>query len=340
MGSIGDPFTLPLPIVGTPGPDYATQISDALAEFAARVAGKVPFSAVNFGSDIPLNGQNILNAGYITLNNSASSPGSSPVNRITAYAGDLWYVSPSGAIQLTTGSALNAAAVGGITGDYGGANPAQFRYDSVTSRYTAFANFAGNTLAYIRLLGLDIAGTGSALARLAFGGSANQTYTLPPARPASATQSLNMDTSGNIVLGNTINRQYSYSAFGAVYQSGSTPGGNTFSTIAGMLMTNTDQIGKAIDGLPVGYVLSKIDFNMSSAISASFTLVLTKVDAAGTVSTLGSITSAVNGPGIFSLTLGTPETITNQCTYFLRGQANSAAIVYWRGFTTTGTLGV
>jgi hypothetical protein len=186
MGNIGDAISDTAPAVGTAGPDYATTINALLTEIRSRLISRIPLSSLLTNDDLDLNGQALLNAAYITLANEAVSPVASPVNRFAAFGGNAWWVSPSGAIQLTDGAALNAAGVGGITGDYSGAGPMEFRYDLANTRYDAFANQSTNTWAYVRARGFDIAGSATSAfrARLSFAGGANVEYLLPATAPS------------------------------------------------------------------------------------------------------------------------------------------------------------
>jgi hypothetical protein len=198
MGNIGDTISTSIPTVGSSGPTYATDINALLTEFKARLEARIPLSSLLANSSLDMNGESILNAGYLTLVNVLSS-GASPSNRLEAQAGNLYWVSPTGTVQITNGPSLNAAGIGGITGDYSGAGPMEFRYDTANTRYDAFANQSTNTWAYVRARGFDIAGdaTSNFRARLAFGGGANVTYTLPSAAPA-AKAVLQMDATGAI----------------------------------------------------------------------------------------------------------------------------------------------
>jgi hypothetical protein len=171
MGNIGDTISESPPAVSTAGPGYASTINDLLTEFKARLVSKIPLSALLTNSDLDLNGRALLNTAYITMVNESLSPVASPSNRFTSYAGDAWWVSPSGAVQITSGNQLNAAGIGGITGDYSAAGPMEFRYDTANTRYDAYANFATNTWAYVRSRGFDIAGSATSAFRF------RQTYT-------------------------------------------------------------------------------------------------------------------------------------------------------------------
>ena len=305
MGSIGDPITPAIPAVGAAGPQFATDLNSILTEVVARLSTKVPNSSINFSTGQDMQGSNILNAGYLTLVNAVSTPSGSPANRLTAFAGDLWYVSPSSAIQLTSGSTLNAAGIGGITGSYGGANPAQFRYDAVNTRYDAFANFGTNTWAYVRGLGFDIAAsaTSSVFARLQLtaGAVSNITYSLPASLPA-ATSFLSLQPSGNIVTtptGGTVN----YSVTSVILNTGITFNlGLGYPTL--VLGTST-AISFLPFSIPVGSTITSWTVyvrktSASGQISASGTTALNTTGALGSFGTT-QINSA-NNPGFIQLT--------------------------------------
>lgn len=201
MGNIGDSISDSAPAVGTAGPGYATTINSILTEVITRLTARIPLSSLLVNSNLDMNSQAMLNLGYATISNDSSTPGSSPVNRLTAYQGNIWWVGPSGAVQLTDGASLNAAGVGGITGDYSGAGPMQFRYTTADTRYDAYADFTTGTWAYIRALGFDIAGgatSASYLRHTYTGGTANRTVNWPNATPGTSADILTIDTSGNI----------------------------------------------------------------------------------------------------------------------------------------------
>lgn len=185
MGNIGDSISDSAPAVGTSGPGYATTINSLLTELKARLISRIPLSSLLTNDDLDLNGQALLNAAYVTLTNEAVSPVASPVNRLAAFSGNLWWISPSGALQISNGANLNAAGIGGITGDYSGAGPMEFRYDTANTRYDAFANQSTNTWAYVRARGFDIAGGATSAFRLRhlYNGTANGqlTWTEPTA---------------------------------------------------------------------------------------------------------------------------------------------------------------
>ena len=202
MANIGDPITPSVPTVGSAGPQFATDINAILTEIVARLSTKVPLASVNFNSSLDLSGSDLLNIGNIVFANSLNTPSGSPFNRVAVFGGNLYYVNSAGAVQITSGSTLNAAALAGITGDYGGANPAQLNYVAIDTRYNFYANFGTGTWAYARALGFDVAGgtTSTARARLLWGGVANIDITLPTVLP-SANRLMSIDNTGLITSG-------------------------------------------------------------------------------------------------------------------------------------------
>lgn len=153
MGNIGDSISDSSPALGTAGTGYAETINSLLTEFKNRLVAKIPLSSLILNDDFDLNGQAVIDAAYITLINESVSPVASPINRLAAYAGNLWWVSPTGAAQLTAGNQLNAAGIGGITGDYS-TSGASFYYDNVTKTYKALDD--GGDWAIVATGGTDL----------------------------------------------------------------------------------------------------------------------------------------------------------------------------------------
>jgi hypothetical protein len=205
MANIGDPFSTSIPAVGSAGPAFATDINAILTEVMSRLSSRIPLSSLLNNADFDLNGQNLLNAAYLGLINGASTPSSSPANRLTAYSGNLYWVGASGSVQITSGSGLNSAAIGGINGDYGGVNVASVYMDAATTRYNFYTDFSAGTWAYLRGLGFDIAGstTSTKRARLAWGGTSDMTITLPAAVPTGQ-KLLQMDSAGAVTASSTL----------------------------------------------------------------------------------------------------------------------------------------
>lgn len=242
MATYGDPFTTVLPPVGSAGPQYATDIDSILTDIMARLAAKVPLSSVLVTADLNLGGFSAVNANSVQFANQTTVPGATPSARLGVANGNLYYTGLSGAIQLTTGGSLNAAGIGGITGDYGGVNPAQERFDVANTRYDFFTNPTTNTWAYLRGLGFDFAGsaTGTARARVTWTGTVNQSYALPPTAPGATTSSLmQMDTTGAMAVSNVLpaSANITLSGTGRVIR------GNRFTTVPIMPQMSSAAVG-------------------------------------------------------------------------------------------------
>jgi hypothetical protein len=203
MGNIGTPMTSgTIPAVGTSGTGYASTINAFLAEVKQRLEDRIPFSSF-LVSALDMVNNAIQNSSYVGLYDNEILP-ATPIGSLQNYEGDLWWVSPSGAAQITSGDAVNSASIGGITGDYGGANPAQLRFVDADQTYYHYDDFAGGAWAFTRAQGVEITGGPTSLVRvrLDWGGSSSYTITLPTAAPASQA-ALQMEADGDIVASNT-----------------------------------------------------------------------------------------------------------------------------------------
>lgn len=341
MGNIGDTFPYSVPVVGSAGPAYATSVDNILTEAITRLSAKIPLSSLQFNANLDLSGQAILNAAYLTLVNAATTPGASPVNRLTTYLGDLWYVGPSGPIQLTTGGALNAASIGGITGNYGGANPAQLTYVSAQTRYDAYANFGTGTWAYIRALGFDIAAgaASTVFARLLFGGGSNLTFTLPPTLPSAGLNGvLTVSDTGAITQGVTItqspslsgaaqykhtnNRQISHVPFLSELSINSGSPGVVAGTPGVTMAATTDVYFKTAE-LLVGQQLQSVVLNTNSAATATYTLY--KTNGSGAMTTVAGATTTT-AASLVTVTPSVPTPVAAGDQYYVRINGNVGII--------------
>lgn len=340
MGSIGTPFAPPFPFVGQSGPTFATRIIDIFTEMKLRLEAQLPISSLDLSSNLNMQGAQILNAGYLTLANVGSAPGASPVNRLTAFSGDLYYVSPSGAIQITTAGTLNAAAVGGIIGDYGGAFPAKFRYDLANARFDAYQDFANNILSDIRAFGFEIAAgpTSGIFLTLRWGGASNKTYTFPATTASAGTRPMYMDTSGNITLGGGA-KSYNYGMANATGSgTGLGVGADGGFTDAG---SGIFQASMPASGLLQDFVVQSLSVHWTNTSGSSLTFALKKAVPGGAESTLVTNTNTTVGTGLTTtITLGAADTVVAGAYYrFVFGAGGGGANtnrVY--GFSINGTL--
>lgn len=200
---IGDPVVQPIPAVGTAGTSYATQLVNFLTETRTRLEAKVPMGSLLVGL-LDMANNAIASLQYVGLYDQASVP-STPVGSLQRYNGNLWYVSPSGAFQITNGAALNSTAVKGFTGDYGSPNPAEARFVDADLRYNFYDDYSGSAWAYVRARGFDVAGGATSVnrVRIIYGGVVDYSMTLPAALPA-AKSLVHMSTSGVLTATNTL----------------------------------------------------------------------------------------------------------------------------------------
>lgn len=326
MPNIGDAFTTAIPAVGASGPGYATDINSILSDVMSRLSTKVPLSSISFSGDLNMAGSNILNTGYQTFQNAGVTPGPSPVNRLVTFNGDLWYVSPSGAIQMTTGAALNSAAIGGITGDYGGANPAQFRYVASDVRYNAYANFGTNTLSDVRALGIQVAAgaTSSVFARILFSGGSNKTFTLPPVAATSAVRPVYIDSSGNLTAGFSSSVEYPLSAFGGTASSTNVTSDFINGSRSLTAASTTDRVAVGLGNFPVGFVMDSVVFRIIKVGTTNTGLSVIKTGISGTGTTLASTNTTTNGTSTITVNLA-PETVATNCSYYALWQPSGGS---------------
>ena len=204
MGQIGDPISTSVPSVGTAGPGYATSINTLLGEFKTRLTQLVPNASLTWTSDANLNGSKLLNVGYLTLSEQ-SSVASSPVGQIVYSGGEFYLVTAVATIQVTNNGVLNAAAVGGIGGDYGGANPALLAFDDSANVFVAWDDPA--TPAYAGFKGTPIQVVSTAnqnfSTEISSAATGNRDFILPATNPAGVAL-LSINASGQLAHNTTI----------------------------------------------------------------------------------------------------------------------------------------
>jgi hypothetical protein len=202
MGDIGSVMTdRTIPAVGSSGTAYATSITAFLTEVRQRLEDSIPLSSLEM-SALDMANNEITNVNYLRLYEQDDAP-TTPVGSLQRYGDNLYWISASGAVQLTDGADINVAGTGGITGDYG-LGPEQLRYVDADSTFYAYADFAGGEWARVWARSFDVAGdaTGTERIRITWAGTGSSyTLTLPAAVPA-ALSLLQMDTSGNVLASN------------------------------------------------------------------------------------------------------------------------------------------
>lgn len=226
MGNIGEPMTNPtVPPVGTAGTGYATTINAFLTEVKQRLEDPVPLSSVSITA-LDMANSPIQNVEYLSFAETAILP-DEPAGSIWFYDGEFYMITSTGSVKVTDGLTLNVAANGGITGDYGGGNPAQLRFIDVDETYFFYDDFAGGAWARAWARSFDVASgaTGANRVRIQFAGGADYDMTLPAVLPADQSL-LQMSTAGVVTASNTIAEpitatDFRYTTDQAVYFPGS-----------------------------------------------------------------------------------------------------------------------
>lgn len=314
MGSIGDAVSQPIPAVGEAGTGYATKIVNFLTEVKTRLEAHVPMSSLLVGL-LDMANNAITNLSYVGLYNKTGTP-STPVGSLQRSDNNLWYVSNSGAVQITNGTTINAASVKGLTGDYGSPNPAELRFVDADQTYYLYDNFAGGAWGKLRTNALQIAAgaTSAVKATIDFGGGSDYTMTLPAALPGS--QSIvQMEADGDLVVSNTLavsptSPDWGFSTARNVdYQP---------SQMTGNVVTSSGiHIYREFDGATTNVITCPITLPSGSRITG-YTVYLTKSSNAGTTLTTRIIstnnqfggtanegagaTNSANAPGAITLT--------------------------------------
>lgn len=329
---IGDPITPPLPVVGEAGTGYASKLLAFLEEVKTRLEAEVPVTALLEGTFDEANNP-IVNLQYAGLydQNGASTP---PTGSLYRIGGNLWWVSAAGAFQVTNGAALNATSVNGFTGDYGSPNPAEARFVDLDQRYDFYDDYAGSAWAYVRARGFDVAGGATSLnrCRIAFGGVADYTLTLPAAVPASQAL-VQMSSAGALTASNALatDTDLVLSGTGKIQHGDVTisvpvimPAGESI-TVAGTIATapggtfglQVDPSSKyiaRIQGLPQGARVKSVTFHRDSgggSVTYGFGIQGANnspapglVAVTGSPSTAATVTITVDSPGVFGMHSG------------------------------------
>ena len=339
---IGSTLTNSVPAVGSSGTGYATAVNALLNEMKTAIEGTVPFSALS-GSTLDMNNVPIVDAAYVAFYNTTGTPSAALAGRFVYSDGEMWAVNSTGAIQITSGGGLNAAAIGGIAGDYGGANPASVRFVDAALRYDFYDDYGGLAWAYVRGRGVDIAGgaTSTNYAQLRYAGSSTLTFTLPSSVAAAAERSvvqidssgvLSTNSSGTPLIG-TIHLTGDINISGNIIRGTKyieyAPQRGVCQVTAGALNTNTPLIAAsggsttvkfALPALPRGATITFINVKgyKSTGGTASFQL-STVVLGASAVETETNIDSSATTTtsGIYTITKGYTQVVSQYDSYRL-----------------------
>jgi hypothetical protein len=194
---IGQDLGVDPPAVGATGPGYATTMNAAVqACIDAIEAGATTSTGLTVDSDLPMNGNDLTEAGSAQFENKTDAF-TTPL-ALYFRSGNLYANDGSGnQVRLIVNGALDASSLGGIGGDYGGANPALASYDDANSKYlfkkngTVYAAMEFGTARYVASTSGNVV---SVLAPASL--AASYTVTWPTAVPASNGSAMVMSTAG------------------------------------------------------------------------------------------------------------------------------------------------
>lgn len=333
MGNIGDPISQTIPAVGASGTTYATDINAFLTEVKERLEADVPRASLAAGN-LDLAGSAVQNANYLGLTTQLSTP-STPNNSIQSYGNELYWVSSTGVVKITSAGSLNAAATHGITGDYGSPNPAEFRFVDTDQEYYAYDNYAGGAWAYLWSKGVDLAknSTSTTRIRVVAPSALTSSYTLTLPNTPSADKFLKIDASGNITTVGTSAVTLLVSPAAMDVYSMERLGGKLWATTAYLDGAGHSPTAYIPLDLQVGDTLNSVTVKVSKESNASITWSLkvykapvvpfndTQVGSTSSFSTAGSGGSPVT---ITLACTSLAEVVSSSFTYYAIVQANNA----------------
>ncbi len=140
---IGSPITLDLPTANDSFAVWSAKMKTAIQTIEAILEAKVTAGSLDITTALSVGGSYITNLSYIKLTEQDIT---TPTGEGTLYLdadGELVIITADGSVKLTEGGAINVAAINGIGGDYGGANPAIVYYDTLSGEYRFYENGSG-----------------------------------------------------------------------------------------------------------------------------------------------------------------------------------------------------
>lgn len=131
----GVPLSISYPVLGEPIAIALGKLITAIQTIQTDLEAKVTSPEFSWIGDLSAGGHALTALSQVQLDNIASSLGL-PTGTFFFEGGEAWVQTGSGKVQLTSGGTLNASALGGIVGDYGGGNPARVTYTDASGLYT------------------------------------------------------------------------------------------------------------------------------------------------------------------------------------------------------------
>lgn len=126
----GVDLDLDLPSLSDPLSTIVSKLVTAVSTIEDDLADRVTAGELDLDTTVSLNGNPLTNVGGVRL-----LGGESTVVGTLYMDEELNIVTTAGVVQLTSNGAINASSIGGIVGDYGGANPAAVTYDDASGEF-------------------------------------------------------------------------------------------------------------------------------------------------------------------------------------------------------------
>jgi hypothetical protein len=136
----GNVLPIVYPTLGEPIATALAKLIAAIQILQNDVEPLVLGSEMQWLQDFSAGGHALTNLSKLQLDTLANLVGLS-TGTLFFSSGELFAQTSAGPVQITLNGGINAAAIGGIVGDYGGVNPARVTYTDATDTYT----FTGDT---------------------------------------------------------------------------------------------------------------------------------------------------------------------------------------------------
>lgn len=287
---------LPVP-TEEPGPEWATELNTAFGSVDSHnhttgYGAQVPTAGLNINADLTFNSYNATQLRSARFNNQSSALVlAADINSVYVAGGNLYYNNASGtSIQLTAGSALNAASIGGIGGDYATSTASVFyTAASVTFSFTSNTNTPANINAGSIIIREPAASSNAITLKSPVSLASGYDITLPTALPAS-TRVLSMTSAGVLATGTA----------GTIIAADLATDSVTTSKIMDSNVTSAKiQASVNLTGTPTSVGKNIVVSNTNAA--ASLAIVRGTVDAAGSLTGGEGFSIVHSSTGIYTL---------------------------------------
>lgn len=325
------------PVVGvTLGPTYGVRVNQILNALISAVRQPLTPAQLNLNATTDFQNQHLISLGALDMFNRTTLD-TTYVNSIQAVGGELFFVDGAGrTVQITVGGAINAAAVGGITGDYGGAFPASVVAANQAGNFYSFSTAAG-TFSFLKCLGLIMTNNSGNTAQLSAPSSlSNHTATWFSSLPGAGTKMVTITSAGVLNHGAAVdafslnaNNDITLSGTGKLkhgnYEykqslSGAQTNAALFTNAVWVLANSTDTIRADLaNGLVVGARIVNVRCrNFKDAVGTT-TFTLNRVNADGSLTVIQTATNTgTGGAATTVITPASPEVITQDVRYYIR----------------------